>query len=118
MIYNSAVFDTLSVHKYDAYIISQDFISEAPFSFENNYSYYDEYISTQYYTKQLNLLRNSNSGIKMKKLNANNCILTYDNIFGNSKYKDVLAISNIHNVINFLLYFYDGAIWADFTNSH
>lgn len=37
--------------------------------------------------------------------------------FGNSKYKDVLAISSIHNATNSLLYLYGGAIWADSTDS-
>lgn len=117
--YNSAVFDTLSVHKYDAYIVSQDFISGAPFSFGHNYYYlyYNRYLPIQYYTKQLSLLQNSNSGIKMKKLSAKNCILTYGNIFGNSKYKDVLAISSIHNATNSLLYLHGGAIWADAMDS-
>ena len=127
LMYNSAVFDTLSIHTYAVYVVSQDFITGAPFSFEGHSDYYSSGSTDslhggfpdppkQYYTEQLEKLRSSNSGIKTKKLTAKNCILTYGNVFGNSKYKDVLAVSRTRST-NSLLYFHGGGIWENATAS-
>ena len=133
LLYNSAVFDTLSTHQYDVYLVSKDFVSGAPFKISSgapfnissgspfnissgapsnislysdkaNFSSADRF-STAYLTRQLSSFRNANSDFKLKNLTARNCILTYGNAVGNSKYRDVLAVSSISNATDSLLRF-------------
>ena len=133
LLYNSAVFDTLSTHQYDVYLVSKDFASGAPFKISAGAPYNTSIEglfnistgapvnftvhpskavfhvaddpSTAYVTRQLSSFRNANSDFRLKNLTARNCILTYGNLFGNSKYRDVLAVSSITNATDSLLKF-------------
>lgn len=109
LVYNSAVFETLTTHKYDVYIVSKDFVFGAPFNISRlanittlTSSVYD--VSTAYSMRQLSSFQNSDSGVTLRNLTTRNCILTYGNPFGNSKYGDVLAVSSIHNATDSLLH--------------
>ena len=110
LLYNSAVFDTLTTHTYDVYVVSKDFVFGAPFNISrlhyNTIYYYGGIrdVSTADSIKQLSSFRNANSDIKPKNLTTKNCVLTYGNAFGNSKYRDVLAVSSIRNTTNSFLY--------------
>lgn len=113
LMYNSAVFDTLSTHQYDVYVVSKDFLSGAPFKLVydplhlNPMGSIISNVSSEYFIPRLNSLRNLNSVGKLKNLTSKKCILTYGNVFAQSKYKDILAISSVNNTANSLLY-----LWA------
>ena len=99
--YNSAVFETLSTHEYDAYIVSKDFTSGV--AFENSDQASGNF-PFEHYVPRLKSLRDSNLDVPLKNLTARDCILIYGNAFATSKYKDVLTVSSINNATNSLLY--------------
>lgn len=120
LMYNSAVFDTLAIQEYAFYVVSEEFISGAPFNISRqllrpfvlsgpyNISWAD---FPQYYTAQLEILRGSDSDVKIKEMTVKECILAYGNGLGNSKYKDVAAVSSINNATDSLLYFSPVHYW-------
>lgn len=101
LMYNSAVFDTLSTYRYDVYTVSKDFLSGAPYDSSRVAQHY----SPEEFARRLDSLRDSNLGIHLKNLTTRDCILIYGNAFANSKYKDVLAVSRLNNATNSLLHF-------------
>lgn len=104
LMYNSAVFETLSTHYYQAYTVSKDFLSGAPFEPQDP----DDFPPEQF-TQQLNSLRDPNSGVHMKNMTTRECILTYSDAFANSKYKHVLAVTSLNDATDSLLdFFYAG----------
>ena len=105
LLYNSAIFDSLSTHEYDVYVVSREFLSGAPFSYKWTHT-------------RLHSFRNPNSDMKLKKLSARECIEAYQNPFTISKYQDVLVVSPWSNATNSLLGLYPssytnrGAQWG------
>ena len=124
LMYNSAIFDTLSSHQYDAYLVSKEFLSGAPYNitesivgwtkeFLRGVPYNTTELITEYehvqgfplehYTRRLDSFRNPNADMKLKHFNSRECMSTYVNGFATSKYKDVLAVCTINNATNSLL---------------
>lgn len=104
LMYNSAVFETLSTHDYQVYTVSKDFLSGAPFESQDS----DDF-SPEEFTQQLNSLRDPNSGIRLRNTTTKECISTYSDAFANSKYKHVLAVSSLNDATNsFLDFVYSG----------
>ena len=100
LMYNSAVFETLSTNEYQVYTVSKDFLSGAPFESQDS----DDF-PPEIFTQQLNSLRDPNSGIHLRNMTTRECILTYSDAFANSKYKNVLAVSSLNDATNSLLDF-------------
>ena len=92
LMYNSAVFDTLSTYEYNAYLVSEDFLSGAPYNFTAGVPA----------LPRLDLLRKSYSEGGLGKLDAEQCFLTYGDVLL-SKYGDVLMVSTTRNSTNSLL---------------
>lgn len=101
LMYNSAVFETLSTHEYEVYVVSKDFLPGAPFKIPPPHLFYSP---DENFAWRFESFRNPNSDIKLKNSTARECILTYENGLANSKYKDVLAVSSANNATNSLLY--------------
>lgn len=103
--YNSAVFDTLSSHTYNAYTVSKEFISGAPYNIDELRLRYGggNLILSDDDTRRLDSFRNHNSDMKLKPLDSKKCLSTYGTGFANSKYKDLLAVSPVSNATNSLL---------------
>lgn len=98
LMYNSAVFDTLSTHQYNAYVVTKDFLSGAPY----NISIEGEAPADA--KTRLDKLRDSispNSDNPLERLDPKNCILTYGGLY--PKNKDVLLVSNTINATNSFL---------------
>ena len=103
LMYNSAVFDTLSTHQYNAYVVTQDFLSGAPYSYNFTVNY--EEGDPRDLETRLEELRKSispNSDNPLKTLNKKDCILTYGGI--SAKNKDVLVVSKTTNATNSLIH--------------
>lgn len=97
LLYNSAVFDTLTSYEYAAFTVSKEFLTGAPF---NTYNVaepqYDELRS------RLDSLRNLNSNNSLERLENKDCMLRYGSTF-NSRNLDVIAVSTQSDVTNSLL---------------
>lgn len=105
LMYNSAVFHTLSTYRYDAYVVSKDFLSGVPYNASLGlhdlwWSYYDTNKPlVEYVELTLDSLRDLSSNNKLQKKDRKNCILTYGNGL-NSMYGNVLMISTTSNATN------------------
>ena len=94
LLYNSAIFDTLSAHYYNSYIVSKEFLSGAPYNlplYSGNSIYYG-----------LSDLRDLNSNKSLERLENEDCILRYGDTFL-SRNSNVLAISSTSNATDSLL---------------
>lgn len=122
LMYNSAVFDTLSIYRYDVFIVSKDFSSGAPFNVsarspirfsspnrlaKPGVAFFDpillEVRSADFLRSEVDAFRISSSDVQLKNLTTRDCILAYGNVFGHSNYKNVLAVSSVNNATNSLL---------------
>ena len=120
LMYNSAVFDTLFIYRYDAFIVSKDFSSEASFNAKNLMNFNDftslnnpdlvlldskplAFQWIDFLKSELDAFRISSSDVQLKNLTTKDCILAYGNVFEHSNYKNVLTVSSVNKSNNSLL---------------
>ncbi len=110
LMYNSAVFNTLSTYNYNIFVVSKEFLSGAPYNMRANRSSIrwtskemgeDEASRFNHLSLRLDSFRNPNPNIKLKKFEEKkDCIVTYGSGISNSKYKDVLLVTTASNATN------------------
>lgn len=103
LLYNSAIFDSLSTHEYNLFVVSQEFLTGAPFNIPQIEPHLELIPQLAYFTQRLDSFRNPNSNMKIKKSSGKECISIYRNRFTNSKYQDMLAVSLVSNANNSVL---------------
>ena len=123
LLYNSVIFDTLAFQEYNAYTVSKDFESGAPYDI-NIPSFYSSWGSSRYFLAEfaladlesvlaldiksrLDALRESTPKKTLKKIEKEDCMREYGAGF-TPKYKDILAVSAASNATNPLLNFFAG----------
>lgn len=100
---HSAVFGTFAARYYNAYIVSKDFLSGAPYSGERNELRIYSEATFERLDLELDSLRQSYSDENLTKLEPYQCILNFGDGYSNSKYKAVLVVSTTRNATNSLL---------------
>jgi hypothetical protein len=104
LMYNSAVFTTLSTYQYNVFLVSQEFLSGAPFNMSADLiggTLHDSLSALNHLSLRLDSFRNQNPDIKLKKFEEKrDCIMTYGSGILNSKYKDVLLVAIASNANN------------------
>jgi hypothetical protein len=104
LMYNSAIFNTLSTYNYNVFVVSKEFLSGAPFNMTTKFSSRTVEGILVPMSSRLDSFRNPNPDIKVKKFEEiKDCVMTYGSGISNSKYKDVLLITTASNATDSLL---------------
>lgn len=111
LLYNSAVFTTLSAREYDVFLVTSDFLTGAPFNLNLTSTSMDNslnYPTGEAYFEKLDLLEPlaqtlQDSQSSLQKLTNTDCIGTYATEFVSS-HANVLAVSSESNKSNSILW--------------
>ena len=115
LMYNSAIFTTISVPEYNVILVSTDFLTEAPFALDSGpLSANPECSSAHKAEKTSNItyaaqrLRSQALSGNLSRLENDMCIQAYSGIV--TAYADVLVMTAWHNSTNSILYYWSSIL--------
>ena len=103
LLYNSAVFSTLSTRQYDAFVVTSDFLNGAPFNFTTTQNHGADIDGSPYLRNILQEYQNNQASLV--KLENKQCVETYTAPII-SAYSDLFLVSSDLHATNSLLTLY------------